>query len=458
MKDQQPKSNHVNTYRMWDILSEQATTEDGLNSKVNSQSGAKYYSNIDVNAIDIENEFLNDMKFKEDMSMVTKLKIHRQLSASPVFIKRLIKYFYNLKKSNPEKYKSFSLAIAAPQVTQSIDGVQNEETGCLSDTGLSRLEPSGKYSRVVSVAMGAPAGRADVSPFAYIEEDKDFLFSSDNDVEMYDHELDEISGCIVENYQAVLSDVSYKEESLREVQELVMKLIIKTFGNIKSKKSITASKEEDTCTPKDTGDDSYDFKFKILGSDVDDYEAKGVIQPTDELCDAIEKIMIHLQNLDSEENAISENARARATLAKDKVKAVATKTDKAAKFFHDKVNRIKDEYDRKRKEESTEAVLKDSIPVLRTLRNAIRIAPVAIISPGVALMLAITLHFVNKSTDKKQRAQFIGDLKLQIKLLDDKISQAENNGDNKAKEQLVTSKHELEVALEKLQTNRTWHR
>lgn len=140
---------------------------------------------------------------------------------------------------------------------------------------------------------------------------------------------------------------------------------------------------------------------------------------------------------------------------KDSAKAAAVVADKAtSEKLHNIVNKIKTNYTEARKEESTEKVLAKTWPIKRQLRRIIKATAVSIFNPGLGLLTYIALSLIDRKLDKSQRAEYIGDLKLDIRLLDDKIAEAESKGDNKAKVQLIREKDKLERALEKLQRNR----
>ena len=138
----------------------------------------------------------------------------------------------------------------------------------------------------------------------------------------------------------------------------------------------------------------------------------------------------------------------------DKAKKVVVAVDKKMEAFSNMINKMKAKYEEKAKMDKAEAIVKDSWNLNSRLRRIIKSAPFAIVNPAVGLMVYVTLTAIDKTVDKKVRATYIGDLKLEIRLIDDKIAEAESKGDTKNKAKLIRSKDTLERALEKLQTGK----
>lgn len=139
---------------------------------------------------------------------------------------------------------------------------------------------------------------------------------------------------------------------------------------------------------------------------------------------------------------------------KDKATKIAVDMEKKSLAFANMINKIKEKYEEKAKMDKAEQIVKDSWNINKQLRRIIRSAPFAIVNPAIGLLVYVTLTAIDKTIDKKVRATYIGDLKLEIRLIEDKIAEAESKGDTKAKAQMIRDKDKLERALEKLQTGR----
>jgi hypothetical protein len=139
---------------------------------------------------------------------------------------------------------------------------------------------------------------------------------------------------------------------------------------------------------------------------------------------------------------------------KDKIVKVAVDTEKLAEKLANTVNRMKEKYEAKAKQDKAEAIVKENWQIKKQLRRIIKSAPVAIINPAVAFLVYLSLTIADKKIDKRVRAEYIGDLKLEIKLLEDKIAEAERKDDNRSKVKLTREKDKLERALEKLLSGR----
>lgn len=66
------------------------------------------------------------------------------------------------------------------------------------------------------------------------------------------------------------------------------------------------------------------------------------------------------------------------------------------------------------------------------------------------VLFVITRHYCSKAVDNKERKVLIGELELEIKMLDEKIEDARGDGNRQAKYNLMRTRAELQKALEKI--------
>lgn len=142
-----------------------------------------------------------------------------------------------------------------------------------------------------------------------------------------------------------------------------------------------------------------------------------------------------------------------AVTVKDKVTKTAVNIDKKIQAFSDKIDKIKAKYKERAKNSKGEEIVKDSWQIARRMRQLIAVTPFYLVHPAVGLMVHATMIAVNTKVNKEARGKYIGDLKLEIKIIDDIIQEAESKGDNKTKRQMIREKDKLERALEKIMTN-----
>jgi hypothetical protein len=151
---------------------------------------------------------------------------------------------------------------------------------------------------------------------------------------------------------------------------------------------------------------------------------------------------------------LSEGVREKAGIAGDKAKAVVVGADKKIDAFGNMINKMKAKYMERMESAKGEQIAKESWQVARTIRRLLMSAPFAAVNPAIALMVFASLKGIDSINDSKIRAKYIGDLKLEIKIIEEKISIAERKGDDKSKIEMIRNKDKLERTLEKLQTGR----
>ena len=142
---------------------------------------------------------------------------------------------------------------------------------------------------------------------------------------------------------------------------------------------------------------------------------------------------------------------------KDKAKVVKVDYKKIEDAFDRNVTKVITDLRRRRQHEKHAQMVGESLRVSREIKRVFRSLPIALINPAVAAIVYISSIIIDKNTDADDRAVLIGDIRLEIKILEMKIETAERNGDEKEKIQLERAKDKLERTLERMLTNRTYY-
>jgi hypothetical protein len=137
---------------------------------------------------------------------------------------------------------------------------------------------------------------------------------------------------------------------------------------------------------------------------------------------------------------------------KDKVSAVGNKADKSIDRFAEMLEKIKDSYMNMKKQDAEDKFIKESWGLKRKIKTILKMGTVGIISPTIAVSLLITDYIFKSGASRETKAKYVGDLKLELKIIEEKIQIADRKGHDKAKIELMRSKDKLERALERMQT------
>lgn len=137
----------------------------------------------------------------------------------------------------------------------------------------------------------------------------------------------------------------------------------------------------------------------------------------------------------------------------DKAKSVSTDIKKIEDAFDRKVlkavNKIRDN---RRKMKHAEMV-GESLRISREIKRILTVLPIGLINPAIAAIIYIASIIYDDKTDVRDKAILIGDLKLEIKIIEQKIESAERKGNEKEKEMWIRQKDKLDRELERLQNN-----
>lgn len=92
----------------------------------------------------------------------------------------------------------------------------------------------------------------------------------------------------------------------------------------------------------------------------------------------------------------------------------------------------------------------EQFSAVKILKRIMVTAAIFSYSKIAGVLFVITRHYCSKAVDNKERKVLIGELELEIKMLDEKIEDARGDGNRQAKYDLMRTRAELQKALEKI--------
>lgn len=137
--------------------------------------------------------------------------------------------------------------------------------------------------------------------------------------------------------------------------------------------------------------------------------------------------------------------------AKEKAKELAMNKQKAEKAFDDFVMKKYRNMTINRRNRKHSEMVGESLRIMRELKRLMKSGILGIIlHPAIGIIHWIVTLFIDKKTDKKDRAVLIGEIKDELEIIEEKISMAERNGDDKAKIDLIRYRQKLQKEYERI--------
>jgi len=209
--------------------------------------------------------------------------------------------------------------------------------------------------------------------------------------------------------------------------------------------SINELNFEDTLENKDDGIDQ-DLKLEAL---------------IDSLIETIQESII-IEEID--EAQLNENIAQTFRKAKDKVSKTLVKFTLAekqmAERLNEKFNRFIKLHRESKRNATYDTVVKRTIDLSRMLKNLIRSFIIGLLIPGgipvkiISTILAILVQTaIDKRTDAKYKNLIFNDLKFELRVVQEKIKDAEARGDIKAKYKLMRIENQIGRAMDRIQYN-----
>ena len=198
-------------------------------------------------------------------------------------------------------------------------------------------------------------------------------------------------------------------------------------------------------------------KDSLTETQLSDLRYISTVKAMTEVCS---EIMNACKELDIQNETVGSTIRN----VKEKIESKIIKYSLADKDIserlNEKFNRFISEYKDTKKSESYDTIVKDSINLSSMLKSLITSSIIAIFIPGgiqvklVAAVVLLLLKFsINKRTELKHKQIILNDLKLELRIIQEKIRDAESKGDNKSKYKLLRIENELTRAIERIVYN-----
>ena len=148
-----------------------------------------------------------------------------------------------------------------------------------------------------------------------------------------------------------------------------------------------------------------------------------------------------------ERDALSEGVIKNAQM---KAKEAKLKMEKASKAFDEFVMKKFREMTVKRRNAKHAEMVGESLRITREIKRLLKSGAISILSPTIGIMHWIVTLFIDKKTDMNDRKVLINEIEDELEILEEKISMAERNGDDKAKIELIRYRQKLRREYERI--------
>lgn len=139
---------------------------------------------------------------------------------------------------------------------------------------------------------------------------------------------------------------------------------------------------------------------------------------------------------------------------KEKVKRVDQAQKRASRKLDNAFQRVLDDYRKKRKAETEDSVIKSTLKLSTWFKRSITAAILAgTVGPALSVLYIVTNVALHSNTKRKYKQLLLNDLKAELKIVQEKIRDADRNGDNKAKYKLMRLETQLEASINKVVFN-----
>lgn len=136
--------------------------------------------------------------------------------------------------------------------------------------------------------------------------------------------------------------------------------------------------------------------------------------------------------------------------AAETAKVLAMKKKKAEAAFEEAVMKKIRQLRLNRRNRRQAEVVGETLPIFKQIKRILRTAGLAIISPAVAATVLLIDLVIDSKTKVNDRRILIRQLEDEMEIVDEKISQAERNGDDKGKVELMRSRQKLKNEYERV--------
>lgn len=137
--------------------------------------------------------------------------------------------------------------------------------------------------------------------------------------------------------------------------------------------------------------------------------------------------------------------------AAEAAKAAKVKARKSEQAFGEFVMKKFHEMQTNRRNRKHSEMVGESLRIMHEIKRIIRSGAIyAILGPAAGVITWVTTLLIDKHTDAKDRAVLVADLKDQLEIVEEKISVAERNGDDKGKIELIRFRQKLAREYERI--------
>ena len=189
-----------------------------------------------------------------------------------------------------------------------------------------------------------------------------------------------------------------------------------------------------------------------LTSDVDPDEIQPIIdveasKPLAEDAQEIIDLLEHADEWIAEHTPMNEGI---VNNAVQKAKEVKLNAQKATKAFDDFVMKKFRDMTLKRRNAKHSEMVGESLRITREIKRLLKSGALAILSPTIGILHWIITLFIDKKTDVKDRKVLTDEIQDELEIVEEKISMAERNGDDKAKIELIRFRQKLQREYERI--------
>ena len=128
--------------------------------------------------------------------------------------------------------------------------------------------------------------------------------------------------------------------------------------------------------------------------------------------------------------------------------------------LNEKFNRFIGEYKENKKITSYDKIVKDSVNLSQMLKNLFTSSIIALLIPGgievklVGAIITLLIKFaIDKRTELKYKQTILNDLRFELRIVQEKIKDAESKSDNVAKYKLMRTENEIARAIDRITFN-----
>lgn len=135
---------------------------------------------------------------------------------------------------------------------------------------------------------------------------------------------------------------------------------------------------------------------------------------------------------------------------KELAKIAAVKSEKASRAFDELVMKKYKAYVNKRQNRKHAEMVGEALRINHEIKRILYTLPLSLINPAWTVIAWVISVVIDRETDKKDRNVLVGQLKDELEIVEEKISMAERNGDDKAKIELIRLRQKLQREYERI--------